>query len=511
MPHGRLAATLAVATLMLALPAPASAGGDRFPRDFLWGVASAGFQSDMGGRPANVDRGTDWWRWTHDAANIEAGRVTADRPERGPGFWNVWRGDVDRAARDLHLGAFRMGIEWSRVFPRSTRGATTLRELDRLADPRAVRHYRAVLRRVRLRGMRPFVTLSHFSLPTWVHDPIAARTALEGATGDAPLPSWDAPRGWLDRSTVGEFGKYARYAAWRFGDLVDDWTPLNEPVVVAASGYVNIPGAFAGWFPPGGFSFAGALTAIEHQGLANAAAYDALKARDRRDRVGLVVNMIAFTPATAAAQTATRHAEQLFNRSFVELAVRGWYDLDGDGTRDAGEVRRRLAGKADFIGVNYYFRSRVTALPSPLSSRIPLLDFLPGQEYRWAGAPDAPPCPTTCSDFGNEVYAAGLRSVLRTAASYDRPVIITESGVADASDRLRRRYLPEQLRVLRRAMRDGVADVRGFFHWSLTDNFEWAEGHRLRFGLYAYDPRTLARRARPSARLFARIARTGRP
>jgi beta-galactosidase len=321
---------------------------------------------------------------------------------------------------------------------------------------------------------------------------------------------WTAPRGWLDQATVAEFGKYARYAAHRFGDLVDDWTPLNEPLVVAANGYVNIPGAFAGWFPPGAYNFDAALTTIVNQARANAVAYDALKRRDRRDRVGVVVNMIAFTPASPGAATATGHAEQLFNRSFLDAAIRGWYDVDADGVVDPGEQDPRLRGKADFVGLNYYFRSRVTGLPSPLSARIPLLDFLPGQQYRRPEDPQAPPCPTTCSDFGNEIHPQGLRDVLATAASYGRPIIVTESGVADASDRLRRRYLPAQLKVLRRAMRDRVADVRGYFHWSLTDNFEWAAGHGMRFGLYAYDRRTLERRARPSARLFGRIARTNR-
>jgi beta-galactosidase len=504
--HGRLLLGLLVA--LLALPGVASAQ-DRFPRSFLWGVATSGFQSDMGGTPANADTRSDWWAWTHDRANIAAGRVTADRPERGPGFWNLWKGDVDRAA-SLHLNAFRLGIEWSRVFPTSTRGASSLRELDAVASPSAVRHYRRIFARIRARGMRPIVTLSHFTLPRWIHDPLATRDALAKVGADDPLPPRNAPRGWLDRATVGEFAKYARYAAWKFGDLVDDWTPLNEPIVVATNGFVNVPGAFAGWFPPGALSYPAAVAAIEHQALANAAAYDELKARSRTDRVGLVVNMIAFTPAVPEAASASAHAEQLFNRTFAEAAVHGWYDLNANGRRDAGEVRRGLDGKADFLGLNYYFRSRVSALPGPLTPHIPLLDFVPGQEYAWAGAPDAPACPTRCSDFGNEIYPEGLRQVLKTAATFRLPVIITESGVADASDKLRATYLPAQLRVLRKAMTDGVADVRGWLHWSLTDNFEWAEGHRLRFGLYAWDPRTLARRARPSARIVAQIARTGR-
>ena len=118
--------------------------------------------------------------------------------------------------------------------------------------------------------------------------------------------------------------------------------------------------------------------------------------------------------------------------------------------------------------MNYYFRGRVAAAGAPLSRRIPLLDFLPSTGYRTPAAPTAPPCPTTCNDLGSEEYPAGLRDVLRTAGGYGKPVYITENGTADAGDALRRRYLVQQLAVLRRAMADGVADVRGWFHWSLV-------------------------------------------
>jgi beta-glucosidase/6-phospho-beta-glucosidase/beta-galactosidase len=504
-------ATAAGLALAATLLAPAPAGARDFPRDFQWGVATAGFQTEMG-RGRDVDRGSDWWAWTHDRANVAGGTVTADRPENGPGFLARYRSDLDLASRRLHLRAFRLGIEWSRIFPRSTRRATGLRELDRLANHRALRRYRAILEGIRARGMTPWVTLNHFTLPRWTHDALAARDAFARTGADDPPPTGFGPRGWLDRSTVTEFRKYAGYLAWKLGDVVDRWITLNEPQVVVVSGYVNIPGIQQGNFPPGAFNWAAAIEATLNLADANAAAYDAVKARDPRSRVGLVQNMIAFTPAdpsSALDRTGARHADYIFNRIMLDAAVKGRRDRDADGRIEAGERNRRLAGKADFIGVNYYFRGRVTGLGAPLTQRIPVLDFTPATSYRSALVPSAPPCPTTCSEFGNEIYPDGFRQVLRTAGRYRLPVVVTENGISDSNDDQRPAFLRSHLRRLRAAMRAKEADVRGYFHWSLTDNFEWSAGYTQRFGLYRYDPRTLRRTARPSARLFARIARTG--
>jgi beta-glucosidase/6-phospho-beta-glucosidase/beta-galactosidase len=516
-------AAVLVALACIASPAAAKPGDRAFPRGFLWGVALAGFQAEAGGRPTHADRHSDWWLWAHNRANVAAGRVTGDIPENGPGHWARYREDVDIAAERLHMGAFRLSIEWSRIFPRSTAGVHVgrritlrdLRRLDRLAAQGAVHHYAAELRRIRAEGMTPFVTLSHFSLPTWAHDPIAARDALAGADPNAPPPTGFGPAGWLDHATVAEFRKYAAYLGWKYGGLVDFWTPVNEPMVVATNGYANIPGVVAGNYPPGAFSFTGAIRVVRNLVRANAVAHDALKSWDRvgRARVGLVQNMIAFTPAKPskrADRLAARHADYLFNRLFLNAAVLGRTDDDANGRISRSERHPALAHKADFIGVNYYFRGRAAALGGKLTPAIPVLDFLPATAYRTPLAPDAPRCPTTCSDFGSEIYPQGLRDVLRTAGSYKLPVYVTENGIADARDRRRAGYVVRHLLVVQRAIEDRLADVRGYIYWSLTDNLEWSSGFFPKFGLFAFNPKTLARRERPSARLLARIARANR-
>jgi beta-galactosidase len=510
-PRIKAALTALAAAGLLAFPGAAAAKRD-FPRSFQWGVATAGFQSEMG-KGRNVDRGSDWFAWTHDAQNIADGTVTTDKPERGPGFLARYRRDIRLASHKLHLDAFRLGIEWSRIFPSSTAGASTIKQLDRLANHRALRRYRSILKAIRAQGMTPWVTINHFTLPLWVQNPIAARNAFAGIGADDPPPSGFGPRGWLDDATVNEYRKYAGYLAAKLGGLVDRWITINEPMVVAVNGYVNIPGIVEGNFPPGAYNFPAAISVVEHLADANAAAYTAVKKHDRHARVGFVHNMIAFTPVNPSSADdveGTEHANYLFNRLFLDAAIRGYRDDNADSVIDPSERNPSLAGKADFVGVNYYFRGRVTGLGAPLTPTIPILDFLPSTSYRSSINPTGAPCPTSCSDFGNEIYPDGFRQVLDIAGDYGRPVFVTENGISDADDNQRPAFLKSHLRALRAAIRSKQARVRGYFHWSLTDNFEWSAGYSQKFGLYRFNPKTLRRTARHSARLFGRIARTGR-
>ena len=509
----RLAAVVAlsaVSALMLAVPAFAVRQRD-FPAGFQWGTAIAGFQAEYG-QGKNLDTGSDWWLWSHDADNVANDIVSGDLPENGPGFLDRHRTDIKLASRKLGLNAFRMSIEWSRVFPRSTEGVKGLRALDKVANRGAIRRYRGILRKIRRSGMTPWVTINHYSLPSWIHDPIAARNALNGHPVNDEPPVFDRA-GWLSRTTVGEFRKYAEYLAWKLGDEVDRWITLNEPMVVAVNGYVNIPALAQGNFPPGAWTYPGAVDVIVNMADANAAAYKAVKRRDRGSRVGFVHNMVAFTPADPSKELdrqGSEHAEYVFDRLFMNAAIRGVRDVDVDGVVDPGERRRKSANSADFVGLNYYFRGRVAGLAGPLSPGIPLFDFFPSTVYESPSNPGGAPCPSTCTEFGWEIYPQGFRHVLGIAGSYGLPVIVTENGISDSNDDQRAAYLTSHLHAMRQAMRKDDVDVRGYFHWSLVDNFEWAEGYRQRFGLFSYDPASLKRTMRPSARLYAKVARSGR-
>jgi beta-galactosidase len=414
------------------------------------------------------------------------------------------------------------------IFPKSTATvnvgskitAANITALGRLANGAALAKYRAILTAVKAAGMRPFVTLNHFTLPLWIHDPIQARDALAVRRPDDPVPASLTKAGWLSTKTVTEFRKYSAFLAAKLGDLVDLWAPINEPMVVAVNGYANVPGAYSGNFPPGAYSFRGAIKAVENMGAANAAAYDAVHALDTKDAdgdgvkssVGIVHNMVHFVPSdptSANDVSGTAHADSIFNRLFPNAALKGIYDHNANGVTDAGETTPSLANKADFFGVNYYFRGRVSGLGFPISGAIPILDFLPHTGYSWALNPSGEACPTVCSEFGNEIDTDGFGSVLREAASYGKPLIITENGIADSNDDQRPAYLVRHLDQVAKvaAEKPNGVPVLGYYEWSLTDNFEWSAGFTPKFGMYSFDPTTLARTARPSASTFGQIAK----
>src|SRR6266850_2361096 len=496
-----------------------------FPGGFLWGTAISAFQSEMGAG-APDDTGTDWWVWVRDPANIASARVSGDLPETGPDFYDRYRKDARLARHGLGNNALRLSIEWSRIFPASTAavdvsGGLTpqaLAALAALADQGEVAHYRAVLGALRERKLVPMVTLNHFSLPLWIHEPLAVRDAFAAVGPDADVPAGLTRAGWLDPAIVNEFAKFAAYAGWKFGDLVDLWCTINEPVVVIVSGFINAAGV-GGNFPPGVFSFAAVRTTIPNLVAAHARAYDSLHATDTVDadgdgtpvKAGVVHNMVAFHPANPASPldvAGAAHGDYIYNRVFLNAVTTGDFDADLDGTISPSEAARPdLAGRSDFIGVNYYLRAVVTGIGVPLTSRIPLFDFIPTLSYRTPRNPSAPPCPSTCSDFGWEIYPAGLREVLSFVGTLGRPVYVTENGIADAADALRGRYIVDHLSTLGGVIADGVADVRGYFHWSLTDNFEWSSGYYPRFGLASFDPASGRRKLRASARAYRSIAR----
>jgi beta-glucosidase/6-phospho-beta-glucosidase/beta-galactosidase len=517
---------LAVGLLLVAWPALAKQKARPFPNGFQWGTAISGFQSDMGVGAPN-DEGTDWWVWVRDPANVAAGRVSGDVPESGPGFWALFEKDAKLVRKKLHGNAFRMGIEWSRIFPVSTApvdtsagiDATTLAALDAIADQSAVAHYRDVFAALRKKKLRALVTLNHFSLPLWLHDPIEVRDAFVGVD---PLvgvvPDGIARGGWLDPAIVVEFEKLAAYCAWKFGDLVDFWATLNEPVVVIVSGFVNVPGV-GGNFPPGIFSFAAVVQVIPNLVVAHARGYDALHAWDSLDadgdgtaiEAGVVHNTVAFhptNPSNPADVTGAEHGDYLFNRVFPIAITTGAFDanLDGD-TTDPGEQRADLAGRSDFLGVNYYLRATATGLGASVTPLVPLFDFFPVTSYATARSPAGAPCPSTCTDFGWEIYPQGLREVLTFLGTLGVPIYITENGLADAADTLRGQYLYDHLATIQSVAADGTADVRGYFHWSLTDNFEWASGYYPKFGAFSFDPTTGKRTLRKGATVLRDAAK----
>jgi beta-galactosidase len=477
-----------------------------FPTDFYWGVAHSGFQAE-GGPGSPVDPNSDWYKWVHDPFNQQLG-LTNGVPEDGPGAYVSYDTDAQLARNELGMNTFRMGIEWSRIFPNSTAsvdisdegGVITeadLEALDALANEAEVQHYRDVLTSLRARGLEPMVTVNHFTLPAWVHDPTTTRLLVQLGL---PAPA----AGWLSPTTPVEFEKYAAYLAWKYGDQVDNWATLNEPFPPILTQFLSppIPGSPIPYWPPGVVRPDLASTFLVNQAKGHVAAYDAIHAWDNTVAtegqpeafVGFTNNMIPARPANPVNPLDVQAADawnSYYNHWFPNAVIDGWVDANFDGIQTADEVHADFVDKVDFMGVQYYGSQPMQGFGL---APVPGFPFLQGLPIRCAA--ESP----TCSDFNQPTDPGGFREVLEVAASYGKPLWITENGIADHNDSKRPSYIVNHIAVVQDLVAHGT-DIRGYTYWSFVDNLEWAGGYHLQFGLYGSDPTTpeLERTPKPAS------------
>jgi beta-glucosidase/6-phospho-beta-glucosidase/beta-galactosidase len=483
--------------LSLALSACGSSGESlTFPRGFLFGTAVAGFQVDMGcpTLPASAceDPNSDWYQFITSPVTMPM--LSGDPPSAGPGEWELYPGDLDLAARDLKNNAFRLSIEWSRIFPRATDAADGYDALKALANPDALAHYHALFAAIKARGLKPMVTLNHYTLPLWIHDGVACHQDL----------STCSPRGWVDKDrTVREIAKYAGFCAREFGGEVDLWLTLNEPFTsVMIAGYLFQTSIRSN---PPAVSLKVDEAKIVYQGLveAHARMYDAIKANDTVDadgdgvasQVGLVYPMVPMYPKDPSNPLDVQGAQNIFyvwNLIYLNAVVKGDIDVNFDGTTTH---RADLAGRMDFLGINYYGRAIVEGTASPI---IPQLSkFTTFNPLTFVYTPSFP---------------RGLYDMAMLVKGMGLPMYITENGIPDENDDgTAPEYLVRNLTWLTRAAHDG-ADLRGYFYWSLMDNYEWHLGMSVHMGLYAVsksDPMK-RRTARKAVGVYRSVIDAGR-
>jgi beta-glucosidase len=389
----------------------------------------------------------DWWAFEQRPGAIRNGHRVGSACD----WWRNAEADFDRMA-ELAQNAHRLSVEWSRLEPEEGR-----------VDDGAVRRYRQMLQGLRDRGIAPLLTLHHFTLPLWV-----ARSG-----------GWENPR------IVAWMGRYARWCAGWFGDLVEDWIPINEPNLVVVLGYL------LGRHPPGIRNPLRARRVVPHLLRAHAAAYRAIHAEHPAARVGTAHHLRLLEPARPHSlldrAVAAAHS-QFVNWMWLDVLAWG----EGRSALWSGRVEE-CAGTMDFVGINYYTADRIrAALGSPGTGC--------GRVVRPPGV--------ALSDGGyGELRPDGLRWALAEAwRRYGLPLCVTENGLPDEDDDQRPGFLLDHVEAVRRAQRAGIP-VWGYYHWSLVDNFEWAEGWTLKFGLIAVDPVTQRRTERPSARLYREICR----
>ena len=480
-----------------------------FPRDFVFGSAIAGFQVDMGCPTVTAaqceDRASDWYQWITTPRILDNPLLfmSKDQPSTGPGFYELFDADLTRASGpgESQLGndAIRLSIEWSRIFPQPTFELNTHASLKAIASADGIAFYHRLFASMKKRGLKPFVTVNHYSLPLWIHDGNLCNQSLDQciAAGKA---------GWADPNRariVNEIAKYAAFLGEEYGGEVDAWATLNEPFsAVVVAGYLaatparsNPPGLSGPWM-----SIRGAKTAASAMVEAHARIYDALKAFDTKDAdgdgkkadVGIVYVYSTIKPTTASADDAKAadDAEYFFHDMFMDGIVQGRLDENWDKGRGVAPVRTDLANRCDFIGVNYYFgfNAAKNQLPIPLSAISPFMTF------------------DMLAPF-DENAPQGIHDVLmKVSKRYGKPIYVTETGTTQDDEPRAAAWTVRTLEATRRAIREG-ADVRGYFAWSLMDNYEWNHGMGMKFGLYAVDATDKSRAMRDAGVAYAQMSK----
>lgn len=437
---------------------------ERFEPDFVWGVATSAYQIE--GATTEDGRGPSIW----DTFAAQPGRTFhGHNGDVAVDHYHRWPEDL-AIVRELGLDSYRFSIAWPRIQP-DGKGP---------AEPRGVAFYDRLVDTLLEAGIEPWPTLFHWDLPQ----------ALEDAGG------------WPARDTADRFADYAEIMADALGDRVLNWTTLNEPWCAAFLGYGS------GIHAPGRTDPAAALAASHHLHLAHGLAVPRVRRGRPQAQVGVTLNLYAVSPNDDSGRhdDAARRIDGLMNRWFLDPVLLGRYpadvlrDVAGVGGTDVireGDLDI-ISAPLDFLGVNYYTRHVVAASPWPGSAEVEFVS------REW---------PKTAS--GWDIDPAGLTEVLkRVHRDYPPiPIYITENGAAfedpmvdgQVEDLDRIDFLKGHLNAMADALDAGV-DVRGYFAWSLLDNFEWAEGYVKRFGLVHVDFETLERTPKASARWFGQIA-----
>ena len=391
------------------------------------------------------NRNNDWWDWEQEADRILHGQKSGKACDWWAGRWAE---DFDRAA-DSYQNAHRLSIEWSRVEPSPA-----------VWDEAAIERYREIVLGAVERGLTPMVTLHHFSNPRWVME----------------------RGGWLFPEIDKLFERYVEKVVSALKDVVNLWVTINEPNVYVYSAFAG------GEFPPGKRDLRTIPAVVRHIIRAHAAAYHMIHRLQPSASVGLAHHYRGFEPAAGFSP---------MNRMIAKFRSRGFNDLFPRAVTD-GKVRflqmreniPEARGTQDFFGLNYYTVEQVSFRISKPTKIFQIGDY----------AEDADLSPS--GSIANR--PDGFWDALRWAKNYGKPIHITENGIEDSEDVIRPRYLAGHLWQLWRAVNFNWG-VKGYFHWTLVDNFEWERGWTERFGLWGLDPRTQKRTKRPSAEFYAEI------
>ncbi|MFZ0596913.1 MAG: GH1 family beta-glucosidase [Flavobacterium sp.] len=434
---------------------------NQFGDDFLWGVSTAAFQIE-GAHDADGKGSSIWDVFTAQKGKVKNGHHALTACD----FYNSYQNDID-LIRELNIPNFRFSISWTRIMP------TGIHPVNQAV----IDYYNKNIDSLLASGIEPWITLYHWDLPHVL----------------------ETKGGWTNRESVTWFSDYVAICAQHFGDRVKNWMVINEPSVFTGAGY------FLGIHAPGKKGITNYLKAMHHVTLATAAGAKILRDKVQDANIGTTFSCTHIEPATQSQKDvdAAKRVDTLLNRTFIEPILGLGYPQ-----KDLPVLKKlnnyileddldNLAFDFDFIGLQCYTREVVKS-----SILIP---------YIGAELISAEKRNVISTDMGWEVYPPALYEVLKKFNEYKniKKIIITENGAAfpdiltngKVYDIKRTHYIQDHLEQILKAKKDGL-NVEGYFVWSLTDNFEWAEGYNARFGLIHVDFDTQQRTIKHSGLWF---------
>ena len=442
----------------------------QFPKDFVWGVATASYQIEGGW---NIDgKGESIWdRFSHTVGKVKGG----DTGDVACDSYHRFKEDVE-IAKKLNVKSYRFSVSWPRIQADGT-GRPNQKGLD---------YYKRLADTLGEANIQPLATLYHWDLPQPLQD----------------------KGGWPNRDIVGPFVEYCEIVTKALGDRVTKWCIFNEPWVFTFLGYAR------GVHAPALKDFAATMKATHVVNVAQGQAFRALKALNPKFLVGTAYSMSYCQPLTSSAEDreAAERAHAMGNDWFLRTALQGEYPKAFPGENPlevmgvkAGDMEL-VRAPLDFLGINYYRRQLVSAKAAGKDE-----DAMAVKQEDGTKGP--------LTDFAWEVWPDGFyEMIMQITREYNKPVIeITENGCSYLDSPDVRGRVPDQRRIdytrgylsaVGRAMKGG-ADVRAYHHWSLLDNFEWAEGYAQRFGLVYVDFRDQRRIIKDSGHWYAKLAATG--
>jgi len=419
----------------------------RFPPGFLWGTAAASHQVE-----GNCDN-NNWSEWeTQKDENGNPRIKNSEKAGLACDHWNRYKEDI-ALIKALGVKAYRLSVEWSKIEP----------EKGRYSEA-ALQHYRDVCDACIAEGIQPVVTLHHFTDPLWFYH----------------------AGGFEKEENIEAFVKFAEQVFLALSGRVKMWCTINECEVYCVSGY------FLGIFPPGKKDAQTTANVMKNLMKAHVRVYRALKALPGGDQtqIGIVKNIFQMDPWRRwhiIDWALGLILNGIFNGSILTFFRTGKFKFSLPFVASSSFEDRGAPSTLDFIGLNYYSHLHLK------------FEMNPKQFFSYHH-----PKSDTMTDMDYTIYPEGFYRAIKEISTVGKPVFVTENGIADARDDRREIWIRRYLYAMSRAIHEG-ADVRGYFYWSFLDNFEWAEGYSMKFGLYSVDLKTQKRELREGSRAFVEI------